>query len=266
MRFDRDGRVIRLESFSKVLSPGARLGYYVCNPLFAERLLRATEVESQTPSGWSQGIIYSLLQTWGRDGYLTWLSRLRDTYQTRRDAMCGAFAKHFTALPAKDFAAGVKGAEGIVLYPAGIDVQSIKTDQQPLASFVPPSAGMFCWVALYLAGAPRFRELLAQGHEDPEKQFMDELWEALADNLVLLTPGSYYVPWEGVDRLTTSARGARPGIGYLRFAFSYEDVSSSLLRTGCYSRCLPLPTALQFDVMAEGVKRFEEVIRKMWDA
>jgi aromatic amino acid aminotransferase I / 2-aminoadipate transaminase len=69
---DRQGRVIRLETFSKVsslsvflcvnslllscktLGPGNRLGYFVCNPLFAERLLRATEVMTQTPSGWSQ--------------------------------------------------------------------------------------------------------------------------------------------------------------------------------------------------------------------
>jgi hypothetical protein len=38
----------------QTLSPGNRLGYFVANPVFIERLLRATEVETQAPSGWSQ--------------------------------------------------------------------------------------------------------------------------------------------------------------------------------------------------------------------
>ncbi|KWU47033.1 PLP-dependent transferase [Rhodotorula sp. JG-1b] len=243
LHYDRDGRVIRLESFSKVISPGARLGYFVCNPLFAERLLRATEVESQTPSGWSQGIIYSLLETWGQAGYLSWLSRLRDVYQSRRDGLCAALAHSFTALPARDYAAGVEGAEGIALYHTGTDPKSIKPDQRPIATFVPPTGGMFLWLSFSLSLAPRFRELVAQGVEDPEKQFMDEFWQALAENLVLLTPGSYYVPWEGKDKITTGARGAAREIGYLRFAFSYEDP----------------------EVMAEGIKRMQQVVSKMFD-
>lgn len=237
LRYDRDGRVIRLESFSKVISPGARLGYFVCNPVFAERLLRATEVESQTPSGWSQGIILSLLETWGQSGYLTWLSRLRDTYQTRRDGLCAAIASSFTALPARDYAAGVPGAEGIALYHKGTDPASIKPDQRPIATFVPPTGGMFLWISFSLSLAPRFRQLVAEGAQDPEKTFMDEFWEALAENLVLLTPGSYYLPWEGVDKLTTSARGAPSGIGYLRFAFSYEEVGFLYQFPTCAAPC-----------------------------
>ncbi|BGO91718.1 hypothetical protein NBRC10512_006813 [Rhodotorula toruloides] len=242
LKFDYEGRVIRLESFSKTIAPGNRLGYFVANPLFTERLLRATEVESQTPSGWSQGIILQLLTTWGQAGYLTWLSRLRDTYQTRRDTMCANLAKVFKALPAATYASDVPGAEGIALYPSSTDSAQIKPDQLPVASFTAPVGGMFLWIKFYLKGAPRYGELVAQGVEDPEKSFMDEFWTALADNLVLLTPGSYYTPWEGAHKLSTSARGAERDVGYMRFAFSYNSS----------------------DEMEEGIRRVEQVVKKLW--
>ncbi|GAA5925167.1 hypothetical protein JCM10213_000550, partial [Rhodosporidiobolus nylandii] len=184
LKFDVEGRVVRLESFSKTLAPGNRLGFFVANPLFTERLLRATEVETQTPSGWSQGIIYELLRQWGTGGYLQWLSNLRDVYQTRRDTMCAALAQCFLAVPASQYATGIEGAEGIALYPAGTDRKSIKADELPIASFVAPTGGMFLWIRHYLSGARRFRELEAQEDvRDPEKAFMDELWAALAENL-----------------------------------------------------------------------------------
>lgn len=55
--------------------------------MFAERLLRATEVTTQAPSGFSQAITLELLNTWGQDGYLKWLSNLKDSYAKRRNWM-----------------------------------------------------------------------------------------------------------------------------------------------------------------------------------
>lgn len=63
------------------------MGYFVGTPLFIERLLRATEVQSQAPSGWSQAIVLELLKRWGQDGYLQWLSNVKDAYTVRRDWM-----------------------------------------------------------------------------------------------------------------------------------------------------------------------------------
>ena len=91
LQYDYQGRVIRLESFSKSLFPGLRLGYFIANPMFIERLLRATEVETQDPAGLSQAFVLSLLQRWGVDGYLVWLQRLQLQYQTRRDWLLDAF-------------------------------------------------------------------------------------------------------------------------------------------------------------------------------
>ncbi|ESK93944.1 hypothetical protein Moror_12963 [Moniliophthora roreri MCA 2997] len=83
LSLDNQGRVIRLETFSKTLGPGNCLGYFVRNPLFAERLLRATEVMSQMPSGWSQKVVEELLAIWNQEGSSRWLAGLRHSYGIR---------------------------------------------------------------------------------------------------------------------------------------------------------------------------------------
>lgn len=53
-RVDTQGRVIRLDTFSKTIAPGVRLGWFTCNPMFAERLERQGEVSTQAPCGVGQ--------------------------------------------------------------------------------------------------------------------------------------------------------------------------------------------------------------------
>lgn len=64
----------------------------MASPLFTERLLRATEVSSQAPSGWSQAILLELLRKWGTDGYLTWLASVKTAYLVRRNWMVGGLS------------------------------------------------------------------------------------------------------------------------------------------------------------------------------
>lgn len=108
LQLDTQARVIRLETFSKVshrpaigewqeihtdrilsqtIAPGLRLGFFVASPLFVERLIRATEVGTQAPSGWSQAIVLELLKKWSSEGYIKWLRSVKDAYTTRRDWM-----------------------------------------------------------------------------------------------------------------------------------------------------------------------------------
>ncbi|KAJ2982280.1 hypothetical protein NUW54_g10772 [Trametes sanguinea] len=54
LKFDYQGRVIRLDTFSKTIAPGSRLGFFTCNPRFAERLERAGETSTQAPCGFGQ--------------------------------------------------------------------------------------------------------------------------------------------------------------------------------------------------------------------
>jgi aromatic amino acid aminotransferase I len=51
LTIDVQGRVVRLDTFSKTLAPGARLGWFTGSKMFIERLLRGTEVQTQMPSG-----------------------------------------------------------------------------------------------------------------------------------------------------------------------------------------------------------------------
>ncbi|KAK4052449.1 hypothetical protein OIV83_002251 [Microbotryomycetes sp. JL201] len=208
LKFDYQGRVIRLESFSKTLAPGNRCGAFIAQPAFVERLIRSTEVETQSPSGWSAIIISSLLHQWGISGYLTWLARLKTEYEIRRNDMVDAV---FASFDVKDAAAsGVKDAEGLVAFAKGTNV--------PVFSFVPPSGGMFLWIKVYLSKSPVWSSY--ESKEDPERAFVDDLMEQLIADNVLLVPGYHYYPFIGADKLTTAAQGLPAGVGYFRLAYS----------------------------------------------
>lgn len=184
LRYDYQGRVIRLESFAKTLAPGLRLGYFIANPVFTERLLRATEVDTQDPSGLSQSFVLSLLQSWGHEGFVRWLQSIRGEYQARRDWMVAAFAHEFEIVPAAKAGAGLlpPGEQGVVAMLKGLDGTSVPV---PVFSFVPPTAGMFVWAKFYLAGNPKFKDMRRRGNSlDPEQTFATQLWREFSDELV----------------------------------------------------------------------------------
>ncbi|ORY23676.1 pyridoxal phosphate-dependent transferase [Naematelia encephala] len=231
MSIDYQGRVIRLETFSKTISPGARLGWFVCNEMFAERLLRGTEVQTQHPSGFSQMIVGELLNQWGMSGYLQWTANLKEQYRVRRDWLLNALADEFDLIPAH--LSDVKGALGLVALS--------KTNGKPLLSFVPPSAGMFLWCDVNYASNQEFQNLVLSS-QDPEGDFEHAFWERLAAANVLVTPGWYYRPWMGEEFRTVKSRGGRPGMGHFRLAFSLEGKEQIL----------------------EGVRRLAEVMHREW--
>ncbi|KAH9889195.1 pyridoxal phosphate-dependent transferase [Xylariomycetidae sp. FL2044] len=236
LSMDTQGRVIRLDSFSKTIFPGLRLGYYIASPVFIERLLRATEVDTQDPAGLSQAFALALLQRWGIDGYLTWVQNLKYQYQTRRDWLLDAFHENFAILPASE--SPVPKAQGLVAC-----IEDGQGQLRPVFSFVDPGAGMFVWSEFYFENVSRFLEIEASTEcEDPEQRFAAELWKAWADQLVLLTPGSYYHPWEGPDKTTTKARGAEPRVAHFRFSFA-------------------TPSKEQ---IAQGVERVRHVVGEYW--
>ena len=152
LSMDVDGRVIRLDSFSKVLSPGARCGWIVASQQVCERFQRHSEVSVQQPSGFTQVIFHRLLdEQWGHGGYLQWLLNLRVQYTARRNALMAACEKY---LP------------------------------REVASWTPPAAGMFHWISLDMAKYPTAKD--AQSIEN-------EVFQALLDRGVLVTPGSYFL-------------------------------------------------------------------------
>lgn len=107
---DVDGRVLRLDSLSKVLAPGSRLGWITASEQVVEKFIRLNESSSQHPSGFSQAIIYRLLNHhWGHSGFFQWLENIQSEYVWRRDTFLQACDKY---LP-KDVASWVPSHAGM---------------------------------------------------------------------------------------------------------------------------------------------------------
>ncbi|KAI9730605.1 MAG: Aromatic/aminoadipate aminotransferase 1 [Claussenomyces sp. TS43310] len=95
LSMDIDGRVMRLDSFSKVIAPGTRVGWITASEQIVERFVRHNEVCSQNPSGLSQLVLYKMLdESWGHDGYLKWLINLRLEYTSRRNVILEACERY----------------------------------------------------------------------------------------------------------------------------------------------------------------------------
>ena len=95
LSMDVEGRVMRIDSFSKVIAPGTRTGWITASDQIIERFVRHQEVSTQNPSGLSQLVLYKLLdETWGHAGYLDWLIKIRLDYTRRRDIICVACERY----------------------------------------------------------------------------------------------------------------------------------------------------------------------------
>jgi aromatic amino acid aminotransferase I len=114
LSMDVDGRVMRMDSFSKVIAPGTRVGWITASEQIVERFIRHNECSNQNPSGISQMVLYKLLdESWGHSGYLGWLINLRLQYTNRRDTILAACEKH---LP-KDLVSWNPPAAGMFVSP-----------------------------------------------------------------------------------------------------------------------------------------------------
>lgn len=155
LNVDTDGRVIRLDSFSKILAPGSRVGWIVAQQNLLERYVRLHEVSIQTSSGFSQSIVYGLLQRWGQAGYIDWLIGLREMYSLKRNIAMDAVAEH---LPKK------------------------------LVDFVPPEAGMFFWIKLDARKHPLYSKL-----NENAAEVENHIYESGLKKGVQLIPGHWFV-------------------------------------------------------------------------
>ncbi|KAL2268679.1 hypothetical protein VTJ83DRAFT_3525 [Remersonia thermophila] len=116
LSIDVDGRVVRLDTFSKTVAPGCRLGWLTAQPALVERFERITEATTQQPSGFVQSLISELVlgssprnaaaarsaferlslssrassssPGWDTSGWVRWLEGLRGAYERRMVRMC----------------------------------------------------------------------------------------------------------------------------------------------------------------------------------
>ncbi|KAK2019969.1 aromatic amino acid aminotransferase [Colletotrichum eremochloae] len=153
LSMDTDGRVLRMDSFSKVLVPGSRLGWVTASAQVIERFIRHAEVANQGPSGFSQVAVWKLLdESWGHEGYLQWLINLRMEYTKRRDWLLAACERH---LP------------------------------RAIVSWTPPAAGMFLWLKIDHSAHP-------DGPSRPLLEVEEEIFNSCIDKGVLCARGSWF--------------------------------------------------------------------------
>ena len=87
-----NGRVIYAGTFSKILSPGLRIGWIAAPLPVIDKLVAAKQSTDLHTSTFVQYIIHEVV----RDGFLeSHIATLRTAYRERRDMMLAAMAKYF---------------------------------------------------------------------------------------------------------------------------------------------------------------------------
>ncbi|KAJ2027308.1 hypothetical protein IWW57_002664, partial [Coemansia sp. S610] len=118
LSMDTDGRVIRLDSFSKILAPGLRCGWITAPKYMTDKIQFHNETSVQQPAGLSQAIVSKLVnESWGHEGWERHLVQIQRDYAMRRDRFVELCLKH------------LKGK----------------------VEFTVPSAGMFLWFRVLLS-------------------------------------------------------------------------------------------------------------------
>jgi 2-aminoadipate transaminase len=90
--------VIYLGTFSKILSPGLRLGWAVAPPAVLEKLNLGKQGADLCSSPMTQLFVSAYFAERAADGRPAWIEyveRLRDLYRRRRDVMLESLAEHF---------------------------------------------------------------------------------------------------------------------------------------------------------------------------
>ena len=112
--------VIYLGSFSKVLSPGLRLGYMVAPPVLYPKLLQAKQAADLHTAIFNQRVVYEVI----RSGLLEiHVPTIRARYKLQRDAMQAALGRHLTGLA--QWQRPVGGMFFWLELPAGLDAMAL---------------------------------------------------------------------------------------------------------------------------------------------
>ncbi|KAK8002798.1 hypothetical protein PG989_002517 [Apiospora arundinis] len=232
LNVDTDGRVVRLDTFSKTVAPGCRLGWVTAAPEIAERILRISETGTQQPSGFVQAIIaqtimgpqqteegsaamslFSALRSnrekaafsgWETDGWVRWLSGLRGEYERRMNRMCTILEENAYQIK-----------QSTPVRPSDADWGVITKTQ--LYDFDWPRGGMFLWMRMRFEQHPLWQAPGSNGAPLNGRALTTALMIFLTHKpyLVLVSPGLMFS--------TTPQIAEERGWAYYRLCFAAES-------------------------------------------
>ncbi|XP_036022715.1 kynurenine/alpha-aminoadipate aminotransferase, mitochondrial isoform X2 [Onychomys torridus] len=136
LSMDVDGRVIRADTFSKIISSGLRVGFMTGPKSLIERIVLHTQVSTLHPCTFSQLMVSQLLYQWGEGGFLAHIDRTIDFYKDQRTAILAAADKWLSGL----------------------------------AEWHVPKAGMFLWIKV--KGIPDTKQLIEEKAVEKEVLFV----------------------------------------------------------------------------------------------
>lgn len=216
---DTDGRVIRLDTFSKTVAPGCRLGWITAQPELIERILRITETSTQQPSGFVQSMIAELIlgpdqsglndaksvaktsskggkgglrdgEGWKAAGWVRWLEGLRGNYERRMQKMC-------KILDAGQFQVKSGRRNSLAEVSEEAEDEWSVVEKTQMYSFDWPVGGMFIWLKIHFENHPLYHTY-AKSNELPRlARAMWILWTT-EPYLVLVSPGTIFSPTDEI--------------------------------------------------------------------
>lgn len=92
------GRVLRFDSFSKVISAGIRIGFVTGPTPLVDAIDKHTAIANLQSSSFAQAVVFTLLRSWGRDGFLAHTRKVADFYRAKRDVFEAAMRRHLHGL------------------------------------------------------------------------------------------------------------------------------------------------------------------------
>jgi kynurenine/2-aminoadipate aminotransferase len=95
---DTDDRVVRLDSFSKIISAGMRLGILTGPRKLVERIIMHEQVTSMHAPVILQIMLHKMFTHWTWPDFDAHVAGIRDFYRTQKDYMVQACEKYLTDL------------------------------------------------------------------------------------------------------------------------------------------------------------------------
>lgn len=247
VNIDVDGRVVRLDTFSKTIAPGCRLGWITAQPALIERLARITETSSAQPSGFVQGMVAKLLlgpdhdatsseratpiphskgrkgggsetipssSGWKTDGWVRWLAGLRGNYERRMNTISqildsGKYMFSTTRRHSLDLLHSDS--------PAASSEAWALVDKIPMYNFTWPAGGMFLWLHILFETHPLYTAYQRESGLAGLATLSRALW------VLWTTPPYLVLVQSGLMFSPTDTIAERHGWQYFRLCFAAID-------------------------------------------